>query len=165
MGIGVFVGVGVMVGVGVQSGVAVKVGRGVLVGAKVGVGSTARRSARLCGREHPNPPANKTAPAKRSMTNLFVMMREMALPAVAVNVLAVARLRCQRMAAHASDLCVRRLPKLSRVDKRNFLSGQSLRRLAFLSVTVKADRLDLFRCPAFLRANQPVAGHARLILR
>jgi len=73
VGIGVFVGVGVIVGVGVQLGVAVKVGRGVLVGANVAVGSTARRLARLCGREQPNPPANKTAPAKRSMANLFVM--------------------------------------------------------------------------------------------
>jgi type IV secretory pathway VirB3-like protein len=109
-----------------------------------------------------------TAPAGHQavqiMSNLFVMISEMTLPAVAVNVLAVARLRCQRMAGQAGDLCVRRLPKLSRVDKRNFLSGQSLSRLAFLSVAVKADSPDLLRCPAFLRQDQTVAGHARFIL-
>ena len=95
--------------------------------------------------------------ACRLMGNLLVMVREMALAAVAVNVLAVAGLRCLRMAGNASDLCVRRLLVLRGVDKRDLFPGQGLRRRPELGVTMEADALNLFGCLAFLRLN-PAGG-------
>ena len=99
------------------------------------------------------------------MGDLFVMVREVAPAAVAVNVLAVAGLRCLRMAGEASYFCVRCLPVLRGVDKRDLFPGQGLRRRPELGMTMEADALQLFGCLAFLRLNPPVAGHARLVFR
>ncbi len=102
--------------------------------------------------------------AVQVMCDFFVMVWEMTLAAVAVNVFAVTGLCCQRMTGHAGNLCVRCLLVLRRVEESDLLTGQSLRRRSELCMTVKTDVLDLLSGLAFLGQDQPVAGHARIVL-
>ena len=110
-----------------------------------------------------------TAPAGHQgmqlMGDLLVVVREVALAAVAVDVLAVAGLHCLRMAVGARDFWVRCLPIRPGVNERDFFPGQGLSRRPELGMAVQADALDLFGCHAFFKLNPPVAGHARLVLR
>ena len=99
------------------------------------------------------------------MSNLFVMVGEVALAAVPVNVFAVASFRGLGMTDHTGHFRVRRLGIFCRVHKGNFFPCEDLARRSELSVTMEAGRRDLFNCLARFRPNTPVTGHARLILR
>ena len=83
--------------------------------------------------------------------HLLVVVCDVALAAVPVNVLAVAGLCGLRMTDNAGDLWVGRLGIFCRVDKGNLFPREDLRGGPELSMTVEADRLDLFGCLALLR--------------
>ena len=98
------------------------------------------------------------------MGDLFVVVREMALAAIPMDVLAVAGLCGSRMTDHTGDRGVGRFGIFARVQKGDFSPCQGLGLRPELSMTMEAHCLDFFGRLAFLGVNQPMAGHARLIL-